>query len=75
VEHHWECLFDTASKQPDPLAYPGGQKYALQGRALAVLRTRLPEETGQVISATQVETLRKETRRLPEPRPVLSSVP
>jgi glycogen operon protein len=74
-EHHWECLFDTASEQADPLAYPAGQKYGLQGRSLAVLRTRLPEETGQVISATQIETLRKETRRLPEPRPVLSSMP
>jgi isoamylase len=76
VEHHWECLFDTAAEKPDPLAYPGGQKYALQGRSLVVLRTRLPEETGQAISAVQVETLRRETRRLPEPssHPVLSSV-
>jgi isoamylase len=76
VEHHWECLFDTAADKTDPLAYPGGQKYALQGRSLVVLRTRLPEETGQAISAVQVETLRRETRRLPEAssQPVLSVV-
>jgi glycogen operon protein len=77
LEHHWECVFDTASEQVDPLAYPGGQKYGLQGRSLAVLRTRLPEETGQVIAAPQFETLRRENRSLGESgsRPVLGSVP
>jgi glycogen operon protein len=76
-EHHWECLFDTASDQTDPLAYPGGQKYALQGRSLAVLRTRLAEETGPVLAVTEVEIPRRETRPLPEPsrHPALSSVP
>jgi isoamylase len=76
IEHHWECLFDTASEKADPLAYPGGQKYALQGRSLVVLRTRLPEEAGQPISAAEVDTLRRETRRIPEPnsQPTLRAV-
>src|SRR5579871_3148811 len=66
-EHHWECLFDTANERVDPLAYPGGQKYALQGRSLAVLRTRLPEETDHAILAAEVEHLRRETGPLPQP--------
>jgi glycogen operon protein len=76
IEHHWECLYDTASEKADPLAYPGGQKYALQGRSLAVLRTRVPEEMGQAISLAEVETLRREARSVPQPasHATLSSV-
>jgi isoamylase len=62
-EQQWECLFDTATVQADPLAYPGGQKYSLQGRALAVLRIRSSEEAGPAILATPVETPDKETRK------------
>ena len=45
----------------------GGEAYQLQDRSLAVLRTRRPEETGQAISASQVETLLKARQRLPQP--------
>jgi hypothetical protein len=47
----------------------GGQKYPLQGRSVAVLRTRLQEETGQIASPIQLEALRKEARRPPHPQP------
>jgi glycogen operon protein len=76
AEHCWELLFDTATSQMPPLFCTGGQQYALLGRSLALLRTRLVEEPGPLISPAQVETVRKETRRLPQPsaRPVLGAV-
>ena len=41
----WERLLDTAEPQSPPLMCTGGQQYELQGRAMAVLRTRTqPEE-------------------------------
>jgi glycogen operon protein len=71
-EHHWERLLDTApvGGDGDLHVMRGGEAYRLEGRSLALLRTRLPNETGQAVSATQLETLRREARRLPEPGPV-----
>jgi hypothetical protein len=39
----------------------------LQGRSLAVLQTLPLEQTGQAVTPTQVETLRKETLRPGQP--------
>jgi len=61
-EHHWERLLDTALAGNEPLILQGGEAYPLQVRSLAVLITRLPEETGQKVSATEVEALRREAR-------------
>jgi glycogen operon protein len=66
-EHHWERLLDTAVVDADPLFFMGGQQYSLYGRSVAILCTRLPEETGQVITVTQADALRKETQRMPQP--------
>jgi glycogen operon protein len=65
--HQWERLFDTArSDETALLTMTGGQQYPLEGRSLAVLRARPIEEAGQPLSATRIEAMRKETRRLPE---------
>ena len=40
----WERLLDTAEPQGEPRPYAGEQPYALQGRSIAVLRTRAPQE-------------------------------
>jgi isoamylase len=73
-EHHWERLLDTAEGQEPPQPYAGGDKYPLQGRSLAVLRTVLPEQTGQAVTPADVEALRKEKQRPPQPqvKPTLS---
>jgi glycogen operon protein len=75
-EHHWECLLDTAGGPAEPNYWLGRQQYPLQGRALAVLRTRVAEEAGQPITVAQVETLLKDTRQLPQPtaRPGVGAV-
>jgi glycogen operon protein len=40
----WERLLDTADPQGMPLECTGGQQYKLQGRAMAVLRTKAQQE-------------------------------
>jgi glycogen operon protein len=72
-EHHWERLLDTADLRPELVSLQAGDKYTIQGRSLVVLRTRIPEEIGQVITGKQVETLLNHTERVPEasPRPAL----
>jgi glycogen operon protein len=66
-EHHWERLLDTYDLSEAVLLFTGGQHYLLQGRSLALLRTAGQEETGQFVTALQVEALKKEARRLPQP--------
>jgi isoamylase len=75
AEHHWERLLDTADPDHEAKPMTGGDKYALQGRSLAILRTLLLQEVGQVVTATQVETLRKESRKLPHPDQLLVAKP
>ena len=44
----WECGLDTADPQGKPRPCPEGQPYDLQGRSMAVMRTRpKPEEATQ----------------------------
>jgi glycogen operon protein len=40
----WEGLLDTANPQGEPLPRPEGRSYELQGRSMAVLRTRSKPE-------------------------------
>jgi isoamylase len=64
-EHHWERLLDTAeivTEAPVPL---DKQDYLLQGRSVVVLCTRLPQDTGQVLSGVQAETLSKRAQQAP----------
>jgi isoamylase len=75
VEHHWERMLDSADPAHEARPMIGGDKYALQGRSLAILRTVLLQEVGQVVTATQVETLRKESRKLPHPDQLLTAKP
>jgi glycogen operon protein len=72
-EHHWVRLLDTADDHAPLQALKGGDQYPLQGRSLAMLVTRLPEETAQVVSGIQAETLRKEAK--PAPQPFVSKRP
>jgi len=71
TEHHWERLLETAEPPPEAKPMVGGDKYALGGRSLVVLRTVRIEETGQAITGTQVEALRKEGRKVPHPAALL----
>jgi glycogen operon protein len=50
LEHHWETVLDTGHDSADVLAYPGGQKYVLEGRSLVLLRTRVADEAGQTLT-------------------------
>ena len=43
----WERLLDTADPQGKPIQCTGGQQYALQGRALVVLRTSTQQEEAE----------------------------
>ncbi len=43
----WERLLDTADPQGKPIQCTGGQQYALQGRALVVLRTSTQQEAAE----------------------------
>jgi glycogen operon protein len=65
-EHHWERLLDTADVGGELLALDGGKQYALQGRSLAILRTKVPEEAGQKITPVQVDALLKAKERVPQ---------
>jgi glycogen operon protein len=66
TEHHWERLLDTADPGGEVLALDGGKQYPLQGRSLALLRTKVPEEAGQKITPAQVETLLRAKERVPQ---------
>jgi isoamylase len=75
-EHHWERLLDTAADPGDTSAqhFVGGQPYQLQGRSLAVFRTRLREEEPTLtITPAQAEPLLQRVRRTQhaEPAPPL----
>ncbi|MCE9534615.1 MAG: glycogen debranching enzyme GlgX, partial [Planctomycetes bacterium] len=69
VEHHWECLIETFEPGASVKPLSGGDQFELKGRSLAVFRTVLLEETGQPVTAIQVESLRKEidSPKLPQP--------
>ncbi len=69
-EHHWERLFDTAEPVAGLAVFDTNQAYPLQGRSVVLFSTRLAEETGQAVIATQVEVLRREARKATQPAPV-----
>ncbi len=64
-EHIWESILDTAHPGQEPHTYKAEQQYPLEGRSLALFRARPTGEVGQVVSPSQIETIRKETRRPP----------
>jgi glycogen operon protein len=66
AEHHWERLYDTADAGGETAAFAGGQKYQLQGRSMAALRTLATEEAGQKITPVQVEAVERAAERLPQ---------
>ncbi len=65
---HWERLLDTANLAESTQVWKGSEPYPLKERSLAVLRTRLLEEAGQAVSATQMDVLSKAALRLPQPK-------
>ncbi|MGE5611186.1 MAG: glycogen debranching protein GlgX [Bacillota bacterium] len=68
--HIWETMLDTAHPEAPPKSFRGEEKYPLVGRSLAMLRTTKPEEAGQITSAAQVATLRKEAQRVHQLSPM-----
>jgi glycogen operon protein len=62
-EHVWEMLVDTAERPDLPLVWRGGQEYPLFGRALALLRTNVPERAGTRMSPLQERMIRREAQR------------
>jgi glycogen operon protein len=67
-EHRWELLLDTAGPTAlEPRQMKGGEQYGLQGRSLAVFRTRHErEEALPTITPAQVERLLRPAK-LPGP--------
>ena len=51
-DQQWECLLDTADPHGEPRPYPDKQPYDLQGRSMAVLRTRVQVEESKPLAAT-----------------------
>jgi glycogen operon protein len=73
--HWWESMLDTAEPKMPPTRFDAGQQYPLQGRALALLRIRVPEE-GEGLTPLQAEALRKDLQRAsttipPSDKPVI----
>jgi glycogen operon protein len=61
--HYWETMLDTSQPGPtEPIPFQAGQQYALQGRSLAVLRIRISEEEGPVVTPLQAEAMRKDAQ-------------
>jgi glycogen operon protein len=75
-EHHWETVFDTCDPAAEPKYFEGSQQYQLQARCAALFRARVRQEQGP-ITATQLETLRRETRpsALPRDEAVVATAP
>jgi glycogen operon protein len=65
----WETLIDTAEpdREIDVRIRPQRETFPLYGRSLALLRTIRPHEAGRDLTSTQVETLRRELKRKPQP--------
>ena len=64
--HHWERLLNTADPPSETKPLCGGEQYLLKDRSVVVMRTVQLDETGHPITAAQLESLRKETRKVPE---------
>jgi isoamylase len=63
----WECLLDTSDGQPRSTRLQPREPYALEGRSMVVLRTRLRDEPVPDVSAPQAAALRKEAQRPVQP--------
>jgi glycogen operon protein len=75
-DHHWQPVLDTTTDDRERAVIDGGEQYLLQARSFALLRTVVREETSQIITHAQVQTLRKELRtpRHPKEKPALSPI-
>jgi hypothetical protein len=60
-------LLDTANPAQPAAQMSAGDKYPLQGRTVVVLRTLERETTAEIVTPGQVETLRKESRKIVGP--------
>jgi glycogen operon protein len=60
-EHFWERLLDTAEPDGAALRLQNGAQYPLQGRAVAVLRSRASTPADQGAAAPQREAVSRET--------------
>jgi glycogen operon protein len=66
----WELLLDTAAMPAEPKFLQGRERYDLQGRSMAVLRTKQAgEEQPTTLTPAQVEKLLREARRAPVAKP------
>jgi glycogen operon protein len=67
-EQDWELLLDTAEPQQDTLRLNGGQQWNLQGRSIAVFRTRTKTEGREhALTPEKVDQLLRDHRRQSEP--------
>jgi len=57
-EHYWERLLDTSSDDGEVVQFAAGQQYQLEGRSLALLRTKSVGEPPITVSPTQLDVLR-----------------
>jgi glycogen operon protein len=62
--HVWETMIDTRDDDAPMRICRGGEQFPLFGRSLALLRTTPAATAGAPASQTQVEAMRKETRRV-----------
>jgi glycogen operon protein len=70
-EHVWESLVDTRDDEQPVRVCRGGEQFPLYGRSLALLRTVVREEAGNIASTPQLQALRKDARRSNEQDPPL----
>ena len=63
----WEAMVDTSDPDVPLRVCRGGEQYPLAGRSVALLRTVAPEHVGEIASAAEMETLRREARATAQP--------
>ncbi len=66
----WERVLDTSEDDGERAVYEAEAQYPLKDRSMAVLRSRVPEESAEV-SGTEVEAMMKEMRPPGPGRPPL----
>jgi glycogen operon protein len=66
-QQHWELLFDTAKPGCEVAIRRGEDEHILEGRSMAVYRTRSKEiDPRETLTTSQVEGMLRDTRKLPQ---------
>jgi isoamylase len=67
-EHFWEVMLDTAVSPVPAAAVRAPEKYALQGRALVLLRLRGPDEGAPTATPAQTAAVLQEQPKVKQPQ-------